>query len=491
MLHKNEKNRTNQMQFISMEQLVPKDHILRKIDSCIDFDFIYDLVKDKYCLDNGRPSIDPVVLFKLVFLQYLFGIKSMRQTIKEVEVNFAYRWFLGIDFFDEVPHFTTFSQNYRRRFKNTTVFHKIFENILEQGVKEGFVDCEMIFVDSTHVKAHANRHKIKKVEIKHTSKSYQSQLDKEVNEDRREHGKDDFKPPKNPPEESKEITQSTTDPESGLFHKGEHKEVFAYSVQTACDRNGWILGYKSYAGNLNDSTTFPSFYEEKLKNLNPKKIVMDAGYKIPYIAKLLIEDNIQPVLPYTRQKKKANLENGYYKREFIYDEYYDIYICPQGEPLTYSTTDREGYRQYKSNSRICSNCKNLKRCTASKNKQKVITRHIWQNYIEECEEYRYTYKGKEEYKKRKETIERDFTTAKEYHGMRYTNMWGVAKMDMKAALTFACMNMKKLAIRMSRLGRTKSTPPPLLSNFIKNLIKNIQTREIETVNNFVYTIPLD
>ena len=162
MLHKNDKNKNDQMQIFSMEQLVPKEHILRKIDECIDFEFIYDLVSDKYSLDNGRPSIDPIVLFKLTFLQYLFNIKSMRQTIKEVEVNVAYRWFLGLDFYDDTPHFTTFSQNYRRRFKNTNIFNQIFAKILEQAVNQGFVDSQMIFVDSTHVKAHANRHKVKK-----------------------------------------------------------------------------------------------------------------------------------------------------------------------------------------------------------------------------------------------------------------------------------------------------------------------------------------
>ena len=477
MLHKNDKNKNDQMQIFSMEQLVPKEHILRKIDECIDFEFIYDLVSDKYSLDNGRPSIDPIVLFKLTFLQYLFNIKSMRQTIKEVEVNVAYRWFLGLDFYDDTPHFTTFSQNYRRRFKNTNIFNQIFAKILEQAVNQGFVDSQMIFVDSTHVKAHANRHKVKKVVVKRQAKSYQEELDREINEDRREHGKKDLKPPKNPPEEETEITKSTTDPESGLFHKGEHKEVFAYEVQTGCDKNGWVLGYKSFPGNLHDSTTFIPFYEEVLKQLQPKKIVMDAGYKTPAIAKQLIDDSIQPVLPYTRPTGKPKLENPYYKREFIYDEYYDSYICPENQELKYSTTNRDGYREYKSNPKKCIECPNLKRCTGSKIHQKTITRHVWQNYIEECEEYRYTSQGKIEYEKRKETIERTFGTAKEYHGFRYTNMRGLQKMDMKAALTFTCMNMKKLAILMSKLGLKKPTPPDLyqkIHNKFLYFIKNIK-----------------
>lgn len=183
MLSKNNKRKTDQVQIISVEQFVPKNHILRKIDKYIDFDFIYELVEDKYSLDNGRPSIDPVVLIKILFIEYLFNIKSMRQTIKEIEVNIAYRWFLGLDFYDKVPHFTTFSQNYRRRFKDTNIFEEIFQNILSQAMNKGFVDEKIQFVDSTHVKAHANRHKNKKEEIKKVTKAYQEELDKEIEQE--------------------------------------------------------------------------------------------------------------------------------------------------------------------------------------------------------------------------------------------------------------------------------------------------------------------
>ena len=87
-----------QVEMASIEQLVPADHLLRKIDEYIDFSFIYELVEEKYSPDNGRPSIDPVTLIKIPIIQYLFGIRSMRQTIKEIEVNMAYRWFLGLVF---------------------------------------------------------------------------------------------------------------------------------------------------------------------------------------------------------------------------------------------------------------------------------------------------------------------------------------------------------------------------------------------------------
>ena len=205
---------------------------------------------------------------------------------------------------------------------------------------------------------------------------------------------------------------------------------------------------------------------------------MDAGYKTPAIAKKLLDDGIQPVFPYTAPKRKSKIENPYYKREFIYDEYYDCYLCPENQILEYTTTNREGYREYKSNKEQCKKCPNLKRCTQSKNYQKVITRHLWQKYLEETEEYRYINKEKEEYKRRKETVERQFGSAKEFHGFRYTNMIGLAKMEMKAALTFACINMKKLAILLYKLDHNKDLTLDKLKIFLVNILRMQQTQKL-------------
>ena len=105
-----------QIELTSIEQLVPEEHIVRKIENAIDWSFIYEMVEDSYSEEQGRPSLDPVILIKLPVLQYMFGIRSMRQTIREIEVNNAYRWFLGLGLHDAVPHFSTFGKNYTRRF---------------------------------------------------------------------------------------------------------------------------------------------------------------------------------------------------------------------------------------------------------------------------------------------------------------------------------------------------------------------------------------
>lgn len=243
------------------------------------------------------------------------------------------------------------------------------------------------------------------------------------------------------PADEKTIKCSTTDPESGWFRKGEHKHVFAYGIETACDKNGWIIDFTVNPGNEHDSRTFKGLYD-KLADIGMKYCIVDAGYKTPAIAKLLLDDGIKPVFPYKRPMTK----DGFFRKsEYVYDEYNDAYICPGNHFLHYSTTNRDGYREYKSCGQICEKCEYLSQCTESKNHVKVVTRHVWEDYMETCEDIRHTEGMKELYSHRKETIERIFGTAKENHGFRYTQLYGKARMTMKVALTFACMNLKKLA----------------------------------------------
>lgn len=433
-------NERNQITLISLEDLVPKEHLVRKIDNAMDFSFIYEIVKDLY-KPNGRESIDPVVLIKIIFIQYIFGISSMRKTIAEIEVNFAYRWFLGYGINEKIPHFSTFGKNYVRRFKNTDVFEKIFKEILKEAYSCGFIKDEEIFIDATHIKASANNHKYKDVQIEKAIRVYEDKLQKEIDEDREKSGKKPLTKNKSKIETINQ-KQSTTDKDSGVFHKGEHKKVFAYTSNTCCDENGFVLDFEVTSGNIHDSVSFWELYKRLKENKNHKYYVMDSGYKVPYIAKELIENNKIPVMPYKSPMGKKGL---FKKKEFVYDEYYDCYLCPKNEVLSYKTTDRNGYRIYKTDKGICSKCEYIKECTHSKEERKTIARHIWEKYIEQVEDIRHRIGIKEIYKKRKQTIERVFADAKEKHGMRYTNYRGLSKIKMEISLLFSCMNLKKIA----------------------------------------------
>ena len=443
------KDKSSQIQLVSVESLVPKNHLLRKINKVMDFDFIYRLVEEKYSKDIGRPSIDPKVLVKMVLIQHLFGIKSLRQTTKEVEVNIAYRWFLGYDFTDKIPHFSTLSYNFLHKF-TPEIFEEIFTHILEEAIRRDFIKAETIFIDATHIKANANKHKRHKEAAKVGARIYDAQLRQEIDEDRKARGKkplkdiDDDDDKNSPSGGTKEITVSNTDPDSGIFRKGEHKVEFAYTTSTACDKNGFVLGNVTTAGNIHDSKVFDEIYDKVTDRFRGiENVTVDAGYKTPWICKKIIDDNRNPSMPYKRPMNKKEFFKPY---EYVYDEHYDCVICPNNQVLKYATTDRNGYRQYKSDPKICSSCPHLKKCTHSLNHQKVVIKHIWQDYIERAEDFRHSYLGKATYALRSQTIERVFADAKEKHSMRYTPYRGIKRVSGWITLKFACMNLKKMAL---------------------------------------------
>ncbi|MVX67440.1 IS1182 family transposase [Clostridium chromiireducens] len=460
-----------QIEFNSVDALVPKNHLVRKIDKAIDFNFIYDEVAELYSA-FGAPSIDPVVLIKIIMIQYLFGIPSMRQTIREIEVNIAYRWFIGYSFNEKIPHFSTFNKNYERRFKDTDLFNVIFAKILEEADKHGFINLSEIYIDSTHIKASANKRKYTKKEIETEAKKYQDQLEKEIDEDREKHDKKPLKKTEKSAD-TKVIVESTTDKDSGMFYKNEKEKCFAYLAHTACDNNNYILDFHVTSGNVHDSVGFIDLYKslkEKYCINDILAIAMDAGYITPYICKTLFDDNILPTLPYKRPMTK----DGFFKKyEYVYDEYNDIYICPNDKILKYSTTNRDGYREYKSNPYDCKKCPHINKCTNSKNHQKLVTRHVWEEYVEEANHLRHDRYVNSIYKCRKETIERVFADAKEKHSMRYTHLRGLAKMTMEVTLTFACMNLKKMASYLWKRNGSYRVDSTFNILIIKNLISNV------------------
>lgn len=440
----------------TIDELVPADHMVRKLEASIDWCFIYPLVENLYSR-FGRASIDPVVLFKMIFINIIFGINSMRRTCREIEVNLAYRWFLGLSIKEKVPNYSTWSQNYIRRYSNSEVFEQIFVKILSEAMNCGFVDLDTVFCDSTHQKANANKNKYTDEEAEIVKKAYEDELLKEVNEDRVNHGKKPLKDIEREELEfdektgeikknvdTKHIKQSKTDPESGCFHKGEKEKCFAYSHQTFCDRNGFVLSVTTVPGNIHDSVSFFEAYK-KLKKLmggTIKGVCLDGGYKTPAVCKVLLEDGMNVYMPYKRPMTKK----GFFKKyEYVYDEYYDCYICPNNKIIKYSTTNKKGYREYKSNPKDCRECPLRNKCTESKNMTKVVMRHVWAGYVEEVEEIRYTDKWKEIYRIRKESIERVFGECKEKHNLRFTRLRGLRKNKHQGELIFACHNLRKMA----------------------------------------------
>ena len=253
---------------IDIHSLVPADHLLRKIEKVMDYEWLYERLEPYYCHDNGRPGTDPVVLIKMVLIQHLFGIPSLRQTHREIQVNLAYRWFLGYGLLDDIPHFATVSYAFCKRFPDELTT-EIFEHILNKALNNRMVEPSTIFIDGTHIKASANKKKYQKEQVKKAAKVYSGQLRREVNAEREKLGKkpieddhDDDNPKPPTGGGTTEKTVSTTDPDSGMFVKGEHERQFAYEAHTACDSRGFVLGVEVTAGNIHDSVAGDKLYDE-------------------------------------------------------------------------------------------------------------------------------------------------------------------------------------------------------------------------------------
>ena len=438
--------------------------IVGKIDYAVDFNRLYQMVEPLYSEDNGRPSVDPVVLFKMVLIQHIYGLSSLRRTAEEVSLNVAYRWFLGYSLQEETPHFSTISDNFRHRFTSETV-DQIFAWILNEIAEAGYLSPKAVFIDGTHIKANANTKKAVKAQIPIASKHYAKELMEEVNADREAHGKKPFKaddendPPAAPKkcknntskkkqirrkkEKNRTVTKSVTDADCGLFVKGNHKRQFAYEAHTACDKHGFILEVVVTPGNVHDSVAFDGVYDKVTERFpEVETVVADSAYKTPHICKKVFRD--ERVLS-TAYKRPQTMKGGHEWWKYVYDEFYDCVICPEYQILKYSTTNRDGYREYKSDPRICANCPTREKCTHSKNCVKTVQRHIWKEYEELADDARYTPEYRNLYKQRKETIERVFADAKEKHAMRYTQYRGLAQVTNWVKLKFAAMNLKRFA----------------------------------------------
>lgn len=434
---------------VTLEQLVPADHLLRLIDRHIRFDFIRERTAHLYSADNGRPALDPVQLFKILFIGYLFGIRSERQLMREIQVNVAYRWFLGLRLTDKVPDASTLSQNRRRRFTGTDIEQQIFDAIVEQAIEHRLIGGRVFYSDSTHLKASANKNRHDLHQVAQTPAAYLAELEAAIDTDRTAHGKKPL-PKKDEDAPTKEIKVSRTDPEAGyMVRDGKPTGFFYFDHRTVDGAHALITDIHVTPANVHDSGP----YLERLDRMRERfdfdvaAAGLDAGYFTPAICKGLEARNIYGVIGYRRPNHR---EGYFYKRDYTYDRAADAYVCPAGQFLPYRTTNRVGYREYASAAGQCANCPMKGQCTQSAAGVKVVTRHVWEDFKEAVAAHRLTDAGKALYKRRKETVERSFADAKELHGHRYARYRGLAKVRAQCLLAGACQNMKKIARLLAR-----------------------------------------
>ncbi|WP_061790764.1 IS1182 family transposase, partial [Herbaspirillum rubrisubalbicans] len=301
------------------------------------------------------------------------------------------------------------------------------------------------------LKANANKNKFDYVQVTQTPSAYLAELDAAVDIDRAEHGKkplkrdDDDEPP------TKEIKVSRTDPESGYMVRDDKPKGFFYLDHRTVDaKHSIITDTHVTPASVHDSQPYLARLDRQRQTFgfDVQAVGLDAGYFTPAVCQGLENREISGVMGYRTPNHKPGT---FFKRAYEYDAYRDEYICPQGQPLRYSTTNRLGYREYKSNPEQCRGCKVREQCTNSANAVKVVTRHVWERSKEKVDDRRRTEWGKRIYARRKETVERSFADAKQLHGHRYARMRGLRKVAEQCLLAAAAQNMKKIALLVARL----------------------------------------
>lgn len=460
MLTKRQK-RQYSSEIVNLEEMIPKNHFLRVIEKYFDWNFIYEEVEKQYSI-FGRPSIDPVVLFKIHILKFLFHEDSLRRTYENLKYNNLYRWFIGYNLNEDVPDHSTYSQNYKRKFckLEKDILQTVFDKVIELLVNYDCLDMTCVYIDSTHTKAYANKKKNHKEIVKIEAKKYQKELELEIalkglkdedltSEEYLEEVQKIVKCNEEVDTEEvvgeKEIIVSDVDSDAGMLYKSDKEKMFGYNTSVICENNNYILTVDTNGSNVHDSVSFYQSFENLTNHFDITNIdyfVGDAAYITPHICKTLIDLEMIPAFPYTR----IGYRKGYYKKyEFVYDEYNDIYICPNEKELKPTgRITKEGYIVYKAKECDCSKCPFKEKCTKGKYKQ--VLRHIWEEYKEMVNDYRHHLDVKEVYKQRPQHIERVFADGKMKYGLRNTYFKTKERVHRELTLLYACMNLKKFAL---------------------------------------------
>ena len=434
---------------ITIEDLVPQDHFLRKLDNLLDFSFIYDAVQDLYSRSKGRPSVDPVVLVKYLLIGYLYGIESERRVEQEIRVNMAYRWFLGLDIDERVPDHSTISQNRRRRWNEQDLFRRMFEEVLFQCMEHGLVDGKLILTDSTHVKANASRKSECRVSVAREAAWYVERLDQYETAERERLNLPKQKCSK--PEtrtQYVEKTMSVTDPEAGRLNRpGKPKGPHYLSHQSLDAKHGIIVDVAVTPGNVTDGTPYLDrlAYMKDEIGLPIAEVGVDSAYDIGLVHRELSEQNIVVYTP--TNVESPRYKAAFTKQDFQYDKTQDQFICPAGCHLSLQRLQRGDCtisREYKAKRSDCKACPLRAECLTPSQGARRIQINIFETAVQRNHERDGTQEHKRVLDLRQIWCEGTFATQKERHNLRRLFRRGLQAANDHCLLSATAMNLKRM-----------------------------------------------
>ena len=438
-----------------LEEMVPADHLLRRINAVLDLSWLRGEMKPHYS-HLGCPSVCPELMVRMLVVGYCYSIRSERRLCEEVKVNLAYRWFCGLGLEDKVPHHSTFSVNRHGRFRDSDILRKVFEQVVCDCMKSGLVGGEGFAVDASVIEANASR--FQRVEGSQVTWTHEQRAARPVREYLA--ALESEEPPINPARAPKAM--SPTDPAAAWTTRGRHKVMFGYSLNYLMDMEGSVIvdveATPTRISKEVDATETMLQRTEDRFSLKPKQVAGDVAYGTAEMLGWLVDHGIDPHIPVWDKGKR---DDGTFSREdFKYDPGEDRYICPNAKNLRQyrlagrlakAKPPKDALLRYRARKADCDSCDLKPRCCPKDPARKVL-RSIHEDARDRtrCLMESEAYAASAADRKKVETL---FGEAKHILSMVRLRLRGLTGARDEFLLLATVQNLKRLVDRTSR-------PPP-------------------------------
>jgi len=412
---------------INLDERIPVNHILRKIRSRIDFEFIYREVKDLYG-GKGNVSVPPPAILKMMLLLIIYNVRSERELMDTLPMRLDWLWFLEYDLDSEIPNHSVLSKA-RNRW-GVEAFQRFFERIVWQCVEAGLVDGSKLFMDSSLVQADASNNSvinINKETLKiHLVKGF-DELESRLEEKEKE---DDDHEPKSGTANRNHL--STTDPDASVTSQGAGKPKLQYKAHRSVDARAEIITATEVTpGEVNEAhllSTLLGMHQDNTQKA-AETVVADTKYGTVDNYLTCCDLGVNAHIPdLKRSQQERESRRGIFTEEaFQYDPETDTYLCPGGQRLKKRNYNpkRDAF-EYKCSSKVCLTCHLMQQCTASKS-GRSLKRHRRQDDLDKMRNSAQSQTSKQDVHLRQHLMERSFARATRYgfKRARWRRLWRV------------------------------------------------------------------
>lgn len=438
----------------SLDAVVPANHLVRRLGAAVDFEFVRNLVRWRYS-HTGQPSVDPVVLFKLWLLGYLFNITSERRLCEEASLNLAWRWFLGYELDEPIPDHSVLTKA-RRRF-GVDVYERFFRRIVQLCEHAGLIQGDVVFVDSTLTKANAStaglRSRALLQQRLRTPREFVDDLEANVADDSEsgDDGPDVFSKPTSARSCVNHIAVNPSDPDAQMFKKPGTTPLLSHKTHFVGDggKAGVITAVAVVGSCTSDGQAVGALLDAHARTVGrpARELVADRGYGTSSAVDACSVRGVVPTL--ARSAATNHSKAGAFTRDaFTFVPERDLYICPAGQELRrfrFRPTPA-GNIGYRGPTGTCRNCALRDQCVAGQG-DRIVIRHVGEELVEAMRARMNSPRARRLMSRRRVVSERLFADAKEKHGMRRAQFRGRANMTIQALMTAAVLNLKLLAKR--------------------------------------------